>query len=85
MSLYRIVFVDSRLKFTPFIALASLHLREAPFRAADTAASVASKSAQIQMARAGQIRKLVLPKPPFQLGFVGTGRICVVTNHAGFS
>ena len=24
---------------------------------------------------------LILPKPPFQLGFVGTGRICVVANH----
>ena len=25
---------------------------------------------------------LVLPKPPFQLGFVGTGRAGVVANHA---
>mgnify|MGYP001643242197 CR=1 FL=1 len=25
---------------------------------------------------------LILPKPPFQLGFVGTGRICVVADHA---
>ncbi len=25
---------------------------------------------------------LILPKPPFQLGFVGTGRAGVVANHA---
>ncbi len=25
---------------------------------------------------------LILPKPPFQLGFVGTGRAGVITNHA---
>lgn len=25
---------------------------------------------------------LILPKPPFQFGFVRTGRICVVANHA---
>lgn len=44
-SLYRIVFAKlAYKKFAPFVALASLHFREAPFRAADTAASVASKS-----------------------------------------
>ncbi|EEV17760.1 hypothetical protein CAMGR0001_0592 [Campylobacter gracilis RM3268] len=36
---------SSRIKFAPFVALASLHFREAPFRAANTAASVVSKSA----------------------------------------
>ncbi len=29
-----------------------------------------------------KFENLILPKPPFQLGFVGTGRVCVVTNHA---
>ena len=55
--LYRIVFAKLAHKFAPFIALASLHFREASFRAANAAASVVSKSAQIQTARAGQICK----------------------------
>ena len=42
--LYRIVFAKLAHKFAPFIALASLHFREASFRAANAAASVASKS-----------------------------------------
>ena len=29
-----------------------------------------------------KFENLILPKPPFQLGFVGTGHICVVANHA---
>ena len=67
----------------PFIVLVSLHFREAPFRAANAAASVASKSAQIykRLARVKFVN-LVLPKLPFKLGFVGTGRAGVITNHA---
>lgn len=45
--LYRIVFAKLAHKFAPFIALVSLHFREASFRAANAAASVVSKSAQI--------------------------------------
>lgn len=45
--LYALCSQSSRIKFAPFVALASLHFREAPFRAANAAASVASKSAQI--------------------------------------
>ena len=29
-----------------------------------------------------KFENLVLPNPPFQLGFVGTGRAGVVANHA---
>ena len=42
---HRIVFVKLAHKFVPFVALANLHFREAPFRAANAAASVVSKSA----------------------------------------
>ena len=44
VSLYRIVLAKLAHKFAPFVALANLHFREAPFRAANAAASVASKS-----------------------------------------
>jgi len=45
--LYCIVLVKLAHKFAPFIALVSLHFREASFRATNAAASVVSKSAQI--------------------------------------
>ena len=44
VSLYRIVLAKLAHKICAVHALASLHFREAPFRAANTAASVASKS-----------------------------------------
>lgn len=44
---HRIVLVKLAHKICTVHALTSLHFREAPFRAANTAASVASKSAQI--------------------------------------
>ena len=45
--LYRIVFVKLAHKICAVHALASLYFRAASFRAANTAASVVSKSAQI--------------------------------------
>lgn len=47
VSLHRIVFVKLAFKIYAVHALANLHFREAPFRAANTAASVACKSNQI--------------------------------------
>ena len=41
------------------------------------------KFKRIRFQRLARVKfeNLILPKPPFQLGFVGTGRICVVANH----
>ena len=42
------------------------------------------KFKRIRFQRLARVKfvNLILPKPPFQLGFVGTGRIGVVANHA---
>ena len=42
------------------------------------------KFKRIRFQRLARVKfvNLILPKPPFQLGFVGTGRIGVVAYHA---
>ena len=42
------------------------------------------KFKRIRFQRLARVKfvNLILPKPPFQLGFVGTGSVCVVANHA---
>lgn len=63
-------------------ALTSLHFREASFRAANAAAQIPANSIKFKQLARVKFVNLILPKPPFKLGFVRTGSVCVVAYHA---
>ena len=81
VSLYRIVLAKLAHKICAVHALASLHFREAPFRAANTARRSLANPLKFKRLARVKFVNLVLSKLPFQLGSVGTGSVCVV---AGF-